>query len=172
MPPQELRRRLDFDDQHLLAECTVDTYKASGPGGQHRNKVSSAIRLRHRPSGLVVIAEEDRSQHANRAVALHRLRSAIALGARLPLAPGPPHWPASVQLQSGRLRVNESNAAFHHVLALVLDAVAAFGGRISEAAATLELTGSNLTRLLAEHPKAWALVNEMRTSHGLPPLKQ
>ena len=41
---------LALDDAALLADCDVHIYKASGPGGQHRNKVSSAVRLRHRPT--------------------------------------------------------------------------------------------------------------------------
>ena len=56
-----------LSDDQLLAQCQVDTYRASGPGGQKRNKTSSAVRLRHPPSGLLVIAEESRSQHENRA---------------------------------------------------------------------------------------------------------
>ena len=64
-------------DEQLLAQCEVDTYRASGPGGQKRNKTSSAVRLRHLPSGLLVIAEESRSQHKNKAKALKILRARI-----------------------------------------------------------------------------------------------
>src|SRR3954447_11892654 len=73
-------------DDQLLAQCEVDTYRASGPGGQKRNKTSSAVRLRHPPSGLLVIAEESRSQHENKARALKRLRQALYLKLREPLA--------------------------------------------------------------------------------------
>src|SRR3954447_7821920 len=73
-------------DAQLLEQCAVDTYRASGPGGQKRNKTSSAVRLRHPPSGLIVIAEESRSQHENRARALRRLRQAFYLKVREPLA--------------------------------------------------------------------------------------
>src|ERR1700682_4643304 len=66
----------------LLGQCDVDTYRASGPGGQKRNKTSSAVRLRHGPTGLIVIAEESRSQHENRARALRRIRQAIYLQVR------------------------------------------------------------------------------------------
>src|SRR3954466_12744760 len=75
-------------DDQLLAQWEVDTYRASGPGGQKRNKTSSAVRLRHPPSGLIVIAEESRSQHENRARALRRLRKALFLQVRDELAPG------------------------------------------------------------------------------------
>src|SRR5437868_2124571 len=75
-------------DAQLLQQCEVDTYRASGPGGQKRNKTSSAVRIRHPPSGLIVIAEESRSQHENRAKALKRLRQALYLKLREPLPAG------------------------------------------------------------------------------------
>lgn len=62
----------------LLAECDVETYRGSGPGGQHRNRRDSAVRLTHRPTGIVVTATERRSQHQNRAVALERLAAKLA----------------------------------------------------------------------------------------------
>src|SRR5437773_11730188 len=71
-----------LSDDQLLSQCEVDTYRASGPGGQKRNKTSSAVRLRHPPTGLIVIAEESRSQHENRARALRRLRQALYLKIR------------------------------------------------------------------------------------------
>src|SRR2546425_3023514 len=79
-------------DSQLLAQCEVDTYRASGPGGQKRNKTSSAVRLRHAPTGLIVIAEESRSQHENRAKALRRLRKALYLELREPVVADHPDW--------------------------------------------------------------------------------
>src|SRR5947209_15182188 len=76
----------DLTDAQLLAQCEVDTYRASGPGGQKRNKTSSAVRLRHEPTGLLVIAEESRSQHENKAKALRRLRQAFYLKLREPVS--------------------------------------------------------------------------------------
>ena len=61
-------------DEGLLAECRVDTMRAGGKGGQHQNRTDSAVRLTHRPTGVVVVARERRSQHRNRQVALVRLR--------------------------------------------------------------------------------------------------
>jgi ribosome-associated protein len=54
-------------------EVSMETYRASGPGGQHRNVTESAVRLRHLPSGLVIVAAESRSQHRNREKAFERL---------------------------------------------------------------------------------------------------
>src|SRR3954447_20166092 len=80
-------------DDQLLAQCAVDTYRASGPGGQKRNKTSSAVRLRHPPSGLLVIAEESRPQHENKAKALRRLRRALYLDLREPVPESPADHP-------------------------------------------------------------------------------
>src|SRR6516162_9727793 len=82
MPEHQRRHWTVLSDAQLLAQCAVDTYRASGPGGQKRNKTSSAVRIRHLPSGLIVIAEESRSQHENRARALRRLRQALYLQVR------------------------------------------------------------------------------------------
>src|SRR5580704_19333721 len=71
-----------LSDDQLLAQCNVDTYRASGPGGQKRNKTSSAVRLRHPPTGLIVIAEESRSQYENKAKALKRMWQALFLHLR------------------------------------------------------------------------------------------
>jgi len=170
MSPAELRRRLDFTDAQLLAECDVHRYRAGGPGGQHRNKIASAVRLHHRPSGLVAVATESRLQGENRARALRRLRAAIALAGRLPL-PDKITWPATVQIVAGCLRINAHNPGIHHVIALLLDALAQAGGNPAAAAELLGLTSSSLVRVLRDHPHAWREASHIRAAAGLPPLK-
>jgi peptide chain release factor 2 len=70
--------RLPETDEELLRECEIDTFRASGPGGQHVNKTESAVRLTHLPSGVVVTSRQARSQHQNKAHCLRKLRKKIA----------------------------------------------------------------------------------------------
>ena len=71
--------KLPESEADLLRECEVETFRASGPGGQHVNKTESAVRLRHLPSGIVVSSQQERSQHRNKAICLEKLRSKIAI---------------------------------------------------------------------------------------------
>lgn len=69
--------KLPESDEDLLRECEVETFRSSGPGGQHVNKTESAVRLRHTPSGVVVSSQQERSQHRNKALCLRKLRKKI-----------------------------------------------------------------------------------------------
>lgn len=170
-PPKEVlgaRQFLLLDDAALLAQCAFDTYRAQGPGGQKRNKTSSAVRLRHGPTGLIVTATEERSQHINKARALTRMREAIALHVRThvhvenaevsPLAP--------YRTNDGGLRISPKNGQFPLVVAEVLDALAAHHVRIADAAAQLGLSTGQLVRFFESHPKVWERVNQMRAEAG------
>jgi len=65
------------DRESLERDCDVEFFIASGPGGQHRNKVETGVRLLHRPSGIIVMATERRSQHANREMAFERMAARL-----------------------------------------------------------------------------------------------
>jgi peptide chain release factor 2 len=69
---------LPESDEDLLRECEVQTFRSSGPGGQHVNKTESGVRLKHLSSGVVVTSQQDRSQHRNKVLCLQRLRKKIA----------------------------------------------------------------------------------------------
>ncbi len=69
---------LPESDEDLLRECEIDTFRSSGPGGQHVNKTESAVRLRHLPSGVVVTSQQERSQHRNKSLCLQKLRDRVA----------------------------------------------------------------------------------------------
>jgi len=116
-------------DAKLVAECAVETYRASGPGGQHRNKTDSAVRLTHRPTGVSVTATERRSQHENRRVAMKRLRKAIALRVREAADAGaPPKGSLAEALADPRWsRISQKSNAYLIAAAHILDHLEAVG---------------------------------------------
>jgi ribosome-associated protein len=89
--------RLPESDEDLLRECEVETFRSSGPGGQHVNKTESAVRLRHLPSGIVVTSQQERSQHRNKALCLQKLRQKIEKLNYRPVKRVPTRVPASVK---------------------------------------------------------------------------
>jgi ribosome-associated protein len=78
------RRAIALSDAELLSSCDETFFVGSGPGGQHRNKTESGVRLAHPATGLVVTATERRSQAQNRGAALERLRRGLVELAREP----------------------------------------------------------------------------------------
>ena len=156
-------------DAQLLAACEVDTYRASGPGGQKRNKTSSAVRLRHLPTGLIVIGEESRSQHENKAKCQQRLRRALFLHLREPVVPDlvlshPDFAPA--RDGDGRLHLGAKNPRFWPAAGVVLDVLVYTQGQVSTAADLLGTSTANLIGFLQTHPRLWAEVNHIRAAFG------
>ena len=88
---------LPDSDEDLLRQCEVDTFRASGPGGQHVNKTESAVRLTHLPSGVVVTSQQERSQHRNKGICLEKLREKIAKLNYRPAKRVPTRVPRSVR---------------------------------------------------------------------------
>ena len=164
-------------DEQLVKQCEVDTYRASGPGGQKRNKTSSAVRLRHLPSGLIVIAEESRSQHENKARALRRLRQALYLKLRdavpttaLSTVAAHPEI-AAAKTPAGRLDVGRKDPRYGPAAAVVLDVLDAVQARVREAAEALGVTTGNLLAFLQTNAKVWEHANLLRQKHGQKPLR-
>ncbi len=179
MSPVLRRTWTDLTDPQLLTQCAVDTYRASGPGGQKRNKTSSAVRIRHLPTGLMVIAEESRSQHENRARALRRLRQALYLKLRDEL---PAEVLTRLRLQqfhshgevlngSGRLDLGRKDPRYWPTVGLVLDVLQAAQARVSEAAEALGISTGNLIDFLSTDPKVWEQANHLRARFQQKPLR-
>jgi hypothetical protein len=162
------RHPAELDEEALLAQCETNRLRRSGPGGQHRNKVETAVQLLHQPTGIQAEANERRSQAENRGVALFRLRLNLALELRVKIdasyAPSPLWQSRCRQL---RLEIRETHTDFPTLLAELLDVLAAVGGDPAVAAERLATTPSQLVKLLKKEPRAFALVNVWRGDRGL-----
>jgi len=147
-----------LDDDGLLRQCSVVTCRGTGPGGQKRNKTSSAVRLLHVPSGISAENDESRSQHINKLFAIRSLRLKIALSVRC--AAGP------VGIAPGA-----NSDKFPLWVARVLDVLQSVEYRLSEAAPAIGLSTGKLVKELAKNNSVWQMVNTERTNRGMGTLR-
>jgi hypothetical protein len=163
-------------DDALIAQCEVDRYRASGPGGQHRNKTESAVRLRHKASGISAIGEDSRSQAENKVHAVRRLRSAIALDVREPVelqgyAPSPR---LAAVIAGGTAPLGAKTrltGAYWAAMAELLDVLVAGELEIGATAQRLGITTGALSKLLLHDELVGRTVNELRRRRGMRPLR-
>ena len=155
----------------LLRQCDETRTRRGGPGGQHRNKVETAVVLVHRPTGLSAEGSERRSQAENRRVALWRLRMTLALSHREPpdAAGLSPLWQS--RLRGRQLMIAADHDDYPAVVAEAIDRLKAVGYEMRPAADSLGVSMSQLVKLFRVQPAAWVAINRLRREVGLPPLK-
>jgi len=154
----------------LLADVQEMHTRRSGPGGQHRNKVQTAVVLVHQLTGIAAEAAERRSQAENRRVALGRLRLKLALEHRTPASTTPSaRWQARVR--GRQLAVAADHLDYPALVAEALDQLQAHGLDMPATAAALGVTPTQLLKLFKKTPVAWTTLNRQRMAGGLPMLK-
>ena len=158
---------LDLNDDVLLKHCREECYRASGPGGQHRNKTDSAVRLSVQNGTITSQCEDHRSQHRNRAEALRRLRIVIALELRLPVSKSTPS-----QVWDGPWKIGRKDRRYAGFLAHVLDVLDHYDWAVGLSAEALGISTGKLIRTLARDPQAWNAVNQARAKLGLVNLRR
>jgi len=165
---------IEAPDDILLRQVKVERFRASGPGGQHRNKVETAVRIRHREASIVVTATERRSQSENRARAIKRLRRALATEVRAE-AVDRDTLPAEViaLLESARWpNLSPKSQGFWRLAARVLDRLAADGARLSDSGRSLGVSTASLSKFLGRDAVLWQAACRIRSAAGLGPLRK
>ena len=114
----------------LRRECTCTHSTSSGPGGQHRNRVKTAVLIRHTPTEIMASATEARSQSENMKRAVFRLRVRLALQLRIELPPVEPSALWAERSKGGRLKINEKHVDFPSILAEALDTICLLQGDV------------------------------------------
>jgi hypothetical protein len=167
-----MRHPAELDHEQLLAQCRVERGRSGGPGGQHRNKVETAVVLHHEPTGVQAHADERRSQEVNRKIALRRLRIELALRIRREVDPfaGPSDlW--TKRTPNRRIVLSPKHHDFAPMLAEALDVVVDRSYDVKAAAAWLGVSMSQLVKLLRHEPKALSQINAERQRRGLRTMK-
>lgn len=155
-------------DDELLARCTMSKSRTRGPGGQHRNKVETAVTLVYTPTGVSATAGERRSVRENKPVAVKRLRLNLAKEIRLPVPAGECRsdlWRS--RCQNGRIICNPKHHDYPSLLAEALDVIEACNHDMPKAAIRLECSATQLCKLIQKHAPAWTALNKTRESLGL-----
>ena len=159
----------ELEDTELVKLCKESRDRASGPGGQHRNKVETRITLVHTATGLSGMAGERRSQAQNRQTALFRLRLNLALEMRVPRQKKSNLW--IERTKTGRISCNAKHRDFPALIAEALDVLYEVDWTPSKAACHLSCSGSQLIKFLKQYGPAFERLNAERTKAGLRPLR-
>src|SRR3954453_17101733 len=111
-------------DDKLLAECRIDSYVASGPGGQKRHKTNAAVRITHLPTKIVATATDSRSHRENHIHALRNLRHKLAMEIRREID-AIAYRPAEFLAAYAGLHINPKNPLYAAAVAEALDVLKA-----------------------------------------------
>jgi hypothetical protein len=166
-PAERAVHPASLDDRDLVAACTVHHTRSSGPGGQHRNNNQTAVVLTHTPTAITAQASERRSAEENKAVALRRLRLALAVGVRIAVPAGEIRsalW--RQRTRGGRIVLSPKHHDYPTMLAEALDVLDACGFDPKKAGLRLGVSPTQLIRTIADHPPALTMVNQARTARG------
>jgi len=143
------------------------TFRGSGPGGQKKNKTSSAVRAVHEGTGIVAVCAEYREQGKNKEVALQRLRLALTLRCRNRVYLDRLSPPSEFDVDAG-----VKSAGYLLSVGFALDVLQAADWVVARAAERLGVTTGGLSRLLTSSPETMAEVNRRRAEVGLKGLRE
>ena len=170
---EELDRNtlLSMDDDELSRCCEFEFFKGSGPGGQHRNKVSSAVRVKLAAFGISAADCSERTQHRNRANALAKLRHTMAIEIRQPVSLPDDDGKTGDAGGIGSdipFECSIRNPRYYLFIAILLDRLEAAGFDQRKAAEMYGVSPSALIRKISADPSLWTHCLRRRNQLGLP----
>ena len=151
---------LALNDEGFLKKCSLSFFKATGRGGQKKNKTSSAVRLVHIPTKLSATSSDSRQQSSNKLYALRRLKLALAIQVRLP----PKKW-------SQQEKINEKNPAFALFIASLLDIFDSCNWSLAQSAKFCNLSTNQLAKICLHHTVLLTCINQQRKKRNLPAIR-
>jgi len=162
MPLEPIARSnlLRLSDAELLELCQTQAYKGSGPGGQHRNKTGSGVKLKLLNVNIESYSCDDRSSHINKILALKKLRMKIALQIR-----EEPSLQIPFAFPGTDGKISADNKLYPEFIADILDRIKATSGDLSEAAKMWNLSKSALNKIILADKKVLETFQKIRLTN-------
>ena len=164
-----------WSEDELLSHCKLTFSRASGPGGQNRNKVETSVQVEFVSAGIIAQASERRTQNENRKVAIQRLRCKLAVEHQ-PTYELMQHVPLTASelwnryCINGRMNISDSNTDWPVLLAELMNFLEQKDWNLSLVAEGLATSSSRLVKLLKKYPPALSRLNGERKLREQRPL--
>jgi len=168
-----------WSEEDIQSQCRWTFSRASGPGGQNRNKVETSASIEFLPTKDIAHANERRTQGENRKIALQRLRCKLAIDFRTVALNEPlpiELHETSIEIwrkycRNGRVQISEDNWDWPALLSILLDMLAGKEWDLQSAAIALGVSSTQAVKLLKKEPLALARLNQERADRGKHPLR-
>ena len=162
-----------LSEERLLKDVVLDFGRSSGPGGQHRNRKATSCTATHLPTDISGEATERRRQSENRKMAISRLRRTLAILLRRPIDVHC-YTPTTLwksRKQGDQLPINPKHGDYSAILAETLDVILASDFDMSKVSEVLQVSKTQLLKIVSNEKAALTWLNEQRKERGLKPLQ-
>ena len=162
--PQKWIKFVSLGDEELMRKCRMDIFKATGKGGQKKNKTSNAIRLTLNHLSVTATASRSRQENISKAVKKMRMEIALDLHEVEDNRSGLEKLPDGLcsYIRKGILRINEKNPLYAMFTGVILDIYMEYLGDVREIAEKLETSSSQIHRFISSHSSLLPKINFLK----------